>query len=55
MEYKNENGEVVGKWVNVKDGIFDMQLEDFIADYRYVYKNGSKELEATPHSEGIRM
>ncbi|MCR5291798.1 MAG: hypothetical protein K6E28_02780 [Eubacterium sp.] len=49
MEYKNENGELVGNWVNVKDGIFDMQLENFIADYKYVYKNGSKELEATPH------
>jgi len=49
MEYTNENGEVVGKWVNVKDGIFDMQLEHFLHDYEYVYVNGSDKLEAEPH------
>ena len=49
MEYTNENGQMVGKWVNVEDGIFDIKMEDFLRDYEYVYANGSPELEAQPH------
>ena len=49
MEYTNENGQMVGKWVNVEDGIFDIKMEDFLRDYEYVYANGSPELEAQSH------
>ncbi len=49
-EYVNEEGNVVGRWVNVKDGIFDITLEDFVHDYDHVNVNGTKALEAQKHN-----
>lgn len=49
LEYVNENGKTTGKWVNVKDGIFDMKLEDLVHETDYVHINGSEELANTPH------
>ena len=49
VEYTNEEGHVVGKWVNVKDGIFDMEMEDFLKDFEHVHYNGDDILSAIPH------
>ncbi len=43
-EYRNENGEIVGKWVNVKDGIFDIELENFCYDFENLHYNGGEVL-----------
>ncbi|MBO4863662.1 MAG: hypothetical protein J5517_04815 [Eubacterium sp.] len=48
VEYVNEEGEVKGKWVNVKDGVFDMEIEDFVHDFEQVHYNGDKALSDKP-------
>ncbi len=51
VEYTNEDGKVVGKWVNVKDGIFDMEMEDFLNDFERIHYNGDKVLESIPQKK----
>ncbi len=51
VEYTNEDGKVVGKWVNVKDGIFDMEMEDFLHDFERIHYNGDKVLESIPQKK----
>ena len=53
VEYVNEDGKVVGKWVNVEDGIFDMEIEDFVADYENIHINGSDHLLETPAKKRV--
>ena len=52
-EYTNENGKVVGKWVNVKDGVFDMEIEDFVHDFERVHYNGDVALSQIPHKKMV--
>ena len=49
MEYVNENGMLKQKWVNVKDGIFDVRVKEFARDCNRVYINGGKILANTKH------
>ena len=49
VEYVNEDGKVVGKWVNVKDGIFDMELSNYLHDFENININGEEALEVQPH------
>ena len=49
VEYKNEKGILKGKWVNVKDGIFDISLEEMVRDCAGISINGSEMLERTRH------
>lgn len=49
MAYTDDDGVIRGEWVNVKDGIFDMQLEDFVRDFPDIHFSGMGALESQPH------
>ena len=52
-EYRNEDGEIVGKWVNVKDGIFDIDMETFCHDYENLHFNGGEVLTNLTHKKVV--
>ena len=53
LEYVSEDGEIKGKWINVKDGIFDVLMEDLIRDCDSISINGNENLVNTSHNKSV--
>ena len=50
MEYtQDKNGDFKGKWVNLKDGIFDMELSEFLHDFEPISCCGDGYLSKQDH------